>query len=171
MSEQITFESATCKQSLQVAGGKVMSELTEEQRAFLVGDNARMEGYYVGFYKTGVDVIDQVLSAVAYAAKGAHSTDGWTIELGAAYGPVPADKTFEWLIQEAANDAAERLAAAGLAPQPEPEYEYRCVHPRLDVTMVVRSNDWEEHSRKCPGVIERRVKAGAWERAGQEEQS
>lgn len=262
-----------------------MSELTEEQRALLVGDDARMEGYYVGFHKTGVDVIDQVLSAVAYAAKGAHSTDGWTIELGAAYGPVPADKTFEWLIQEAANDAAERLTAAsaddrealgwaeaeeyaddadpstrmvtmddfmtgwrtaertrrpaqdegyhvelgdqrftqaqweavqrycegravsqpehfecdcvpnlgtshchacsdatggevewsncaaGLAPQPEPEYEYRCVHPSPDVTVVVRSNDWEEHSRKCPGVIERRVKAGAWERAEQEEQS
>ena len=89
-----------------------MSELTEEQRALLVGDDARMEGYYVGFHKTGVDVIDQILSAVAYAAKGAHKTEAWSHELEYDYGPVPADKTFEWLIQEAANDAAERLTAA-----------------------------------------------------------
>lgn len=63
-----------------------------------------------------------------------------------------------WL---AAHDA-EVLTAAGVT-QPEPEYEYRCVHPSPDVTVVVRSNDWEAHSRKCPGVIERRIKAGDWE--------
>lgn len=101
-----------------------MSELTPEQRAFLVGPDARMEGYYIGFDKTGNDLIDQILSAVAYAAKGAHKTEAWSHELEYDYGPVPADKTFEWLIQEAANDAAERIAAAGVAPQPEPEYEY-----------------------------------------------
>ena len=83
-----------------------------------------MEGYYIGFNKTGNDLIDQILSAVAYAAKGAHKTEAWSHELEYDYGPVPADKTFEWLIQEAANDAAERLAAAGVAPQPEPEYGY-----------------------------------------------
>lgn len=89
-----------------------MSELTEEQRAFLVGPDARMEGYYIGFDKTGNDLIDQILSAVAYAAKGAHSTDAWGYESDYDYGPLPAGKTFEWLIQEAANDAAERLTAA-----------------------------------------------------------
>lgn len=97
-----------------------MSELTEEQRAFLVGPDARMQGYYIGFDKTGNDLIDQILSAVAYAAKGAHKTEAWSHELEYGYGPVPADKTFEWLIQEAANDAAERIATTGVAPQPVP---------------------------------------------------
>ena len=86
-----------------------MSELTDEQRRLLVGTDARMQGYYVGFERTGVEAVDQILSAVAWAAKGAHHTGSWGDDLDFEYGPDPEGKTFEWLIQQAANDAAERL--------------------------------------------------------------
>ena len=137
-----------------------MSELTPEQRALLVGDNARMDGYYIGFDKTGNELIDQILSAIAYAAKGAHETEAWSRELEYGYGPVPADKTFEWLIQEAANDAAERLAAAGVAPKPEPEYEYTSAN--YDGTP---NNQGFYVYGSVPARIAkyRRVKAGDWE--------
>lgn len=149
-----------------------MSELTEEQRAFLVGPDARMDGYYIGFDKTGNEFIDQILSAVAYAAKGAHGTEAWSYELEYGYGPVPADKTFEWLIQEAANDAAERLAAVGVAPEPEPEYEYAIQFGSDDEPWSDPSDDphWlvESTLMSAGDYVARRVKAGAWERAEQE---
>ena len=67
-----------------------------------------------------------------------------------------------WL---AAHDA-EVLAAAGVAPQPEPEYEYSCVHPVAGVTPVRFINP-EEHA-KCPGAAERRM-VSAWEPAPTQE--
>lgn len=149
-----------------------MSELTEEQRALLVGPDARMQGYYVGFDKTGNELIDQLLSAVAFAAKGAHSTDAWGWRLERDYGPIPAGKSFEWLIQAAANDAAERLAAASVT-QPEPEYEYQWGHPNSDFNSDFFGYDpyptYEEAlaDMREDGdplyVVVRRVKAGAWE--------
>lgn len=88
--------------------GRVVSELTDEHRRHLVGPDARMQGYYIGFERTGVEAVDQILSAVAWAAKGAHHTEWWCDALDFEYGPVPEGKTFEWLIQQAANDAAAR---------------------------------------------------------------
>lgn len=51
-------------------------ELIEEAQAALP-DDARMDGYYIGFDRTGVAAIDAVLSAVAIAGKGAHHTEAW----------------------------------------------------------------------------------------------
>lgn len=42
--------------------------------------DARMDGYYIGFDRTGCDPVDAILSAVAIAGKGSHSTDGWNNE-------------------------------------------------------------------------------------------
>lgn len=42
--------------------------------------NARMNGYYIGFDRTGVGIVDDVLSAVATAAKRYHHTEDWDDE-------------------------------------------------------------------------------------------
>lgn len=52
------------------------TRLIAEARAALP-DDARMDGYYIGFDRTEVAVIDAVLSAVAIAGKGAHHTEAW----------------------------------------------------------------------------------------------
>ena len=45
----------------------------------------RMDAYYYGFELTGVQDIDQILYAVAWADKDFHSTDQWQEEI--EYGP------------------------------------------------------------------------------------
>ena len=71
---------------LAVTGGGcvVMSDLTAEVRAALP-DDARMDAYYYTFDRTGIAVVDAILSAVAVAGKGSHSTDGWTSNPGHDY--------------------------------------------------------------------------------------
>lgn len=153
-----------------------MSELTDEQRAMLTGPQARMRGYYIGFERTGNALVDQILSAVAYAAKGAHSTASWGDGSEYGYGPVPPGESFEWLIQQAANDAAERLAAGAVAEEPEWEYGVTTkwgmhAHPHLegaeryaaDVRAEIEqgraSGDLTFHGR----VMKRtKAKAGPW---------
>ena len=49
---------------------------TAEIRAELPAD-ARMDAYYYSFDRTGVGLVDAVLSAVAVAGKGSHHTSGW----------------------------------------------------------------------------------------------
>ena len=61
-----------------------MSDLTTEVRAALP-DDARMDAYYYTFDRTGIAVVDAILSAVAVAGKGSHSTDGWTSNPGHDY--------------------------------------------------------------------------------------
>ena len=69
----------------------------------------RMDAYYYGFDKTGVEEIDLILSAVACAGKAFHHTEHWNEE---AYprehleGVTPQ----QW-IQNAANRAAEKIKA------------------------------------------------------------
>lgn len=71
----------------------------------------RMDAYYYGFERTGVDAIDKILSAVATAGKMYHHTEDWGGQNG--YGrweqaPFRGDSCIQW-IQNAANDAAEEL--------------------------------------------------------------
>ena len=80
--------------------------LTPEQRELLGSADARMQGYYIGFDKTGVVEIDRILSALAWAGKAYHHTEGWNDELDWDYGPIPKGTTCSDLIQRAANDAA-----------------------------------------------------------------
>ena len=66
--------------------------------------DARMDAYYYSFERTGVGIIDKILSAVAIAGKGAHSTEWWDDD---------EDKpTFVDRIQQAANEAAEAIRAS-----------------------------------------------------------
>lgn len=70
--------------------------------------NARMEAYYYGFDRTGVWVIDRILSAVATAGKRAHHTDTWN-------DPPWHDEngqSITEMIQEAANASAWELREA-----------------------------------------------------------
>lgn len=44
-------------------------------------ENARMGAYYYEFNRTGVGLVDAILSAVAIAGKGAHHTWDWSLML------------------------------------------------------------------------------------------
>lgn len=76
--------------------------------------DARMDAYYFGFDRTGVDEIDAVLSAVAIAGKGSHHTESWA-DSGSAWfytgreGLPDAEGAAE-LIEETAKQSAQRLA-------------------------------------------------------------
>jgi len=65
----------------------------------------RMHAYYYSFQKTGIDSIDKILSAVAWAGKCYHNTECWQDE---SWPPeeLRGDHPAEW-IQNAANDAAD----------------------------------------------------------------
>lgn len=80
--------------------------LSTEQRELLGSSDARMQGYYIGFDRTGVVEIDRILSALAWAGKAYHHTEGWNDDLDWDYGPFPKGTTVNDLIQKAANDAA-----------------------------------------------------------------
>jgi hypothetical protein len=70
------------------------------------GDSdARMDAYYYGFTRTGVGLVDDILSAVAKAGKSYHGTDMWNEELSEG-------GTCESRIQDAADAAAEQIRAA-----------------------------------------------------------
>jgi len=76
-------------------------------------DDARMQGYYIGFDRTGVGAVDAILSAVAWAGKGAHRTEDWTDESDFYLNRpgLPDAPTANDLIQNAANVAAEQIRA------------------------------------------------------------
>ena len=69
----------------------------------------RMDAYYFSFSETGVDAIDRILSAVAQAGKGYHHTELWGDEDLEDMGEFHGGSYVAW-IQNAANDAAKRLA-------------------------------------------------------------
>lgn len=94
---------------------------TPAQSGLVEGDeNLRMDGYYIGFGKTGVKLIDRILSAVACAGKAFHHTECWTDETP-AYEEVFRGKSPNDWIQCAANDAADLIRAISRAPsQPAP---------------------------------------------------
>jgi hypothetical protein len=66
----------------------------------------RMHAYYYGFERTGVGVVDAILSAVAQAGKSYHSTESWADE------DEWTSPSHEQRIQDAANDAADRIRCA-----------------------------------------------------------
>jgi hypothetical protein len=65
----------------------------------------RMDAYWYGFDKTGVDEIDKILSAVACAGKAFHNTAYWSEE--ASHSHHAGETPIEW-IQNAANEAAKK---------------------------------------------------------------
>jgi hypothetical protein len=77
--------------------------------------DARMEGYYIGFDRTGCDPVDAILSAVAIAGKGSHSTEGWN-DQSDYYANRPGlpdlgpETTANELIQKTADRAAREIA-------------------------------------------------------------
>ena len=84
--------------------------LTREQREKLIA--RAPTAYYYEFERTGVPAIDAILSAVAWAGKGWHSTADWNgdpdiYSYGVFDGISPID-----IIQAAANDAARECDAA-----------------------------------------------------------
>lgn len=89
-----------------------------QARADAVGTlpaDARMDAYYYGFDRTGVDEIDAVLSAVAIAGKGSHHTESWGDASSYGYykdreGLPDADSGAE-LIEATAKQSAQRLTA------------------------------------------------------------
>lgn len=74
-------------------------------------EDKRMDAYYYGFERTGVAIIDEILSQVAIAGKGSHHTDTWSDELDWEY--YDSKLSFADRIQSAANDAAKRIVEAG----------------------------------------------------------
>ena len=82
---------------------------------------ARMDAYYYGFERTGVEAIDRILSAVACAGKAFHHTEEWNNRVWdgtrenqhpAPYEPFLRGWTpVEW-IQNAAIDAAAAIEQA-----------------------------------------------------------
>lgn len=67
----------------------------------------RMDAYYYGFDRTGVDEIDLILSALACAGKAYHHTEDWN-ENAYALSYHEGDTPVDW-IQNAANKAAESI--------------------------------------------------------------
>lgn len=70
----------------------------------------RMDAYYYGFERTGVLIIDRILSAVATAGKAYHHTENWNDAWGDD-GP-----TQQELIQRAANEAAAEIRRGRVEP-------------------------------------------------------
>jgi hypothetical protein len=74
-------------------------------------ETMRMDAYYYGFDRTGVAIVDRILSAVAVAGKGSHNTDGWADEAMRAY--YDDGLTHEERIQYAADAAAATIRERG----------------------------------------------------------
>lgn len=80
-------------------------------------EDARMQAYYYGFEPTGVGPVDAILSAVAVAGKGLHSTEDWgDDQQGTAHwlmkrpGITPGESAEE-MIQNTAKTSAETIEA------------------------------------------------------------
>lgn len=82
----------------------------------------RMDAYYYGFDRTGVGIIDHILSAVAIAGKHYHHTEDWRQN---AEDLRPGEIDDEDRIQAAANEAAAVLAFLAV---PSTENEAGNVH-------------------------------------------
>lgn len=68
----------------------------------------RLSAYYYSFEPTGVPEIDNILSAVACAGKAFHNTSDWNDGTDVYEDSHRGETPIDW-IQNAANDAAERL--------------------------------------------------------------
>src|SRR5690606_14490335 len=80
--------------------------------------------YYYSFERTGVPEVDAILSALAWAGKGMHSTQNWSdAEYNFGYGPFDAGLSYVDVIQAAANEAAERIRSLAAAVPSTTEQE------------------------------------------------
>jgi hypothetical protein len=77
----------------------------------------RMDAYYYGFERTGVDCIDKILSAVACAGKAFHHTESWNDDVKVSWNDHTGGTPVDW-IQNAANKAAEVYVETGAVPSP-----------------------------------------------------
>ena len=68
----------------------------------------RLHAYYYGFDATGVEAIDNIVSAVACAGKAFHHTEGWTEEAEPYQDSHRGSCPTAW-IQNAAIDAADEV--------------------------------------------------------------
>lgn len=69
----------------------------------------QFDGYYIHFDTTGVDVVDEVLRAVAFAGKAYHDIEGWSS------GTKWLGKTCAEWIQDAARNAADAMRRSDAA--------------------------------------------------------
>jgi hypothetical protein len=77
-----------------------------------------LSSYYYGFTETGVEEIDLILSAVAYAGRAFHHTDQWQEDC-TPYPGHTGTTPEEW-IQNAANRAAEKFRMSNPNRKEEP---------------------------------------------------
>lgn len=76
---------------------------------------SRLDAYYYSFEETGVQVIDDLLHAVAWAGKASHHTSDWRDELWlTSYGPLRKGENWIALIQSLARDGADAIRRAVL---------------------------------------------------------
>lgn len=73
-----------------------------------------MDAYYYGFDRTGVGIIDAILSTLAWAGKGYHHTDCWGDEYEHDYGLIRKGESSAEAIQRAANEAADAIRSSVL---------------------------------------------------------
>lgn len=75
--------------------------------------DARMDAYYFGFERTEVGAVDALLSAVAWAGKGAHNTESWNdTDISGYYrgrSGLPDGESGTDLIQQTANRSAAQV--------------------------------------------------------------
>jgi len=78
----------------------------------------RFDAYYYSFDPTGVDAVDEILSAIAWAGKMYHHTESWSDEDTRWGDPDYSGPSEVDRIQAAANRAADAFAAQSAAPTP-----------------------------------------------------
>lgn len=109
MSDQIPGDDGTRVYAAHSTTGDVR-QLTPGELESL---RSRTDAYYYSFDPTGVQVIDDLLHAIAWAGKAAHHTEAWSDELWPeSYGPLRKGENWIDLIQSLANDGADEIRKA-----------------------------------------------------------
>jgi len=107
----------------------------------------RMDAYYYGFDKTGVEVVDKILGAVACAGKAYHHTDDWNEKTNFPYDDHTGETPIEW-IQNAAKEAAARIEALEKALEAIAEGDVPRKHTKIfRKDGVLSKHDACEHGR------------------------
>ena len=116
-------------------------------------DDARMDAYYYGFDRTGVGLVDAILSAVATAGKGSHHTESWGDDSGDYYRGRPglpdADSAVD-LIQRTANRSADQIRAAmGALPGQDPGEPYPTAEQIADTLIRYEASGCCQFGKTC----------------------
>lgn len=91
--------------------------MTAPDQAPLTGDEqrtlrARTDAYHYGFDRTGVQSVDDLLHAFAWAGAAMHDTADWTETIERGYGPIRDGESVTEMIQRVAIAAATAVQAA-----------------------------------------------------------